>query len=241
MEPLAVVDPELATKTALKRNVFAVRDSAYRFRNGPEGFSALVFRTSNAKADHRRFVFSGLSAGRQLVFSRPFELPDGQISEASFRLAFAADPRSPDALFFTCERTKQPDVDRSKLQTHENGVTGIARIIMSEPYPSDFLFMCQELVRTKRAHSRAGGIDIPAANGTISVLDGAGCQSELGIVIGDERGLRLRAIVFEVESLPAIADLVKKNAISCRARKNRIVVEAAAGQGAIFAFEEKPQ
>ncbi len=238
---MAIVDPELAAKTALKRNVFAVRDSAYRFRNGPEGFSALVFGTTNAKADHRRFVYCGLSAGRQLVFSRPFGLPDGQIVEASFRLAFAADPRSPDTLFFTCERTKQPEVDRSQLEAHQNGVVGISRIIMSEPYPSDFLFMCQELLRTSQSETHEHGIDIPAANGVISVFNGAGCQSELGIPIGAERGLRLRAIVFDVQSMSSIAELLKKNAIDCRARHNRIVVEPAAGQGAIFAFEEKPQ
>ncbi len=238
LEPLAIVDAELAAKTSLKRNVFAVRDAAYRFRNGPEGFSALVMGTENARTDHRRFVFSGLSAGRQLVFSRPFHTQDGTSAEASFRLAFAADPRSPDAFFFTCERTKVPQIDRSDLESHENGVAGISRVIMSEPYPDDFVFLCQELARTRTLDKRPHGVDIPAANGTISVLGAKGCEAEFGLSIGAERGLRLRAIVFDVSSLGDVTKILEKNSIEYQSLRDRVVIQAATGQGAIFAFEE---
>lgn len=238
LEPLAIVDSELAAETALKRNVFAVRDAAYRFRVGSEGFSALAFGTQNAKADHRRFVFSGLSAGRQLTFSRPFTMPDGSEAEAAFRLAFAADPRSPDAFFFTCERTKQPDVDRSALQTHANGAVGIARVIMSEPHPTDFGFLCQELARTHQMAATDFGITVSAANGAIDVYDHAGCEAALGISIGAERGLRMRAIVFAVSSLSRLKDWFDKKAVQFETRLDRIVVSPEPGQGAIFAFEE---
>ncbi|MEX0344076.1 MAG: VOC family protein [Rhizobiaceae bacterium] len=238
LEPLAIVDAELATATSLKRNVFGVRDAAYRFRNGPEGFSALVMGTNNAKSDHRRFVFSGISAGRQLVFSRPFHMPDGSVDEASFRLAFAADPRSPDAFFFTCERTKVPNVDRSKLENHENGVAGISKVIMSEPYPSDFEFLCQELARSRKVTVRDTGIDVQAANGVLCVLDAKGCKKELGLAIGNDRGLRLRAIVFDVPSLEAVKSVLQAGEVGYEFRADRIVVQPAAGQGAIFAFEE---
>lgn len=241
LEPLAIVDPKLAGQTALKRNVFAVRDSAYRFRNGPEGFSALVMGTQNAKADHRRFVFAGISAGRQLVFSRPFTAPDGEQGEASFRLAFAADPRSPDAFFFVCERIKQPDVDRNALQTHANGVVGTSRVVMSEPYPSDFTFLCQELARTKRFDTHPFGIDVPAANGTVSVLNAKGCASEFGISIGRERGLQLQAIVFEASSLARTEKLLKDNDVAYDMLADRLIVKPSKGQGAVFAFEEMSQ
>ena len=238
LEPLAIVDADLATATSLKRNVFGVRDAAYRFRNGPEGFSALVMGTKNAKSDHRRFVFSGISAGRQLVFSRPFQMPDGSADEASFRLAFAADPRSPDAFFFTCERTKVPNVDRSQLENHKNGVAGISKVIMSEPYPSDFTFLCQELARSRKVELRDTGIDVQAANGVLCVLDAKGCKEELGLAIGKDRGLRLRAIVFDVPSLEAVETVLKTGNIGYEIRADRVVVQPAAGQGAIFAFEE---
>ncbi|MEZ5811242.1 MAG: VOC family protein [Rhizobiaceae bacterium] len=241
LEPLAVVDAELAAETALKRNVFAVRNAAYRFRNGPEGFSALVMGTANARADHRRFVYSGLSAGRQLAFSRPFTMPDGTVSEASFRLAFAADPRSPDAFFFTCERVKAPPAGRGALERHENGVTGISRVVMSEPYPAAFRLLLEELARSRQTREHAHSIDVEAANGVLSALDGNACKAQFGIDIGRERGLRLRAIVFRVGDLAAAARLLGDRGVAFDDREGRIVVQAAPGQGAVLAFEEEGQ
>lgn len=238
LEPLAIVDSEMAAKFALKRNVFAVRDAAYRFRNGQNGFSALVMGTANAKADHRRFVFSGYSAGRKLAFSRPFTTLEGAQSEASFVLAFAADPRSPDAFFFTCERVNPPSVDRGALEKHDNGVTGIARVVMSEPYPEDFKFFCQELARTTKGVTHGNGIDVPAANGVMSVLDADACKQEFGVEVGKERGLRLRAIVFDVPSLKSTKALLEKNDIAYKMRAERAVVAPTRGQGAVFAFQE---
>ncbi len=239
LEPLAIVDAELARQTALKRNVFAVRDAAYRFRNGPEGFSALVMGTANANADHRKFVFSGISAGRQLVFSRPFEMPDGTVSEASFRLAFAADPRSPDVFFFTCERTKQPQTDRTKLQRHANGVRGISRIVMSERSPADFDYFCQQIVGTKTSETTAHSVDIAAKNAIVSLYDADECKAQFGIAIGDERGLRLQAIVFDVASITALCKHLDEQSVDHEMRAGRALVKPVAGQGAVFAFEEK--
>ena len=50
---------------------------------------------------------------------------------ASFRLAFAADPRADDLFLFTCQRLNAPKVDRSALQSHANGAARIARIVVS--------------------------------------------------------------------------------------------------------------
>ena len=50
---------------------------------------------------------------------------------ASFRLAFAADPRADDIFLFTCQRLNAPKVDRSALQTHANGAARIARIVVA--------------------------------------------------------------------------------------------------------------
>lgn len=239
LEPLAVLDKELAAATALKRNVFAVRDAAYRFRNGPEGFSALAMGSTNARADHRRFVFAGFSAGRQLTFSRPFTMPDGTQSEASFRLAFAADQRSPDVFFFTCERVNQPVADRSALERHKNGTVGILKVVMSEPYPSDFAFLCEELAKTRESTAVEHGVEVPTANGLISVLDRDGCKGQFGIKIGKERGLRLRAIVFEVPSLSNTTKWLEANSVGYEIKSNRAVVHREPGQGAVFAFEER--
>src|SRR5690606_15381247 len=69
MEPLALADPRLAMSTARDGNIFTRRDLAYRYRCGSEGFSALVFGTAEADADHARFAGAGFPGGDMLGFS----------------------------------------------------------------------------------------------------------------------------------------------------------------------------
>ena len=138
LEPLAIDDERKAFEAARKGNVFTARDDAYRYRRSNEGFSAVVFRTADADKDHQDFVGWGFSAGPMLDFSRDFVGPDGRKDTASFRLAFAADLRAPDVFFFTCQRVKVPDVDRSVLQHHTNGVRGVAAVVLAAPEASSF-------------------------------------------------------------------------------------------------------
>ena len=84
------------------------------------------------------FRGAGLSAGDQLSFSRVMKFPDGTEIEPSFKLSFAADLRAPDFFAFTCERVNMPPADRSALERHDNGVTGIVKVILSEREPMAF-------------------------------------------------------------------------------------------------------
>ncbi|MGB7285689.1 MAG: VOC family protein, partial [Salaquimonas sp.] len=133
LEPLAIGHRETCEKAALKGNMFVARDQAYRFRRGDEGFSALVLATDDADGDHKSFQKLGISAGRQLKFSRMFKDKDGKESEGAFKLSFAADLRSPDSFFFTCERMNVPKIDRSALEKHANGAVSITEIALGEP------------------------------------------------------------------------------------------------------------
>src|SRR5262245_2548519 len=72
LEPLAIGDAAAAALAVRAGNVFVSRDAAFRMHDGQEGFSAIVFGTANAVADHERFNRHGISAGEMLEFSRPF-------------------------------------------------------------------------------------------------------------------------------------------------------------------------
>ncbi|MCC0029041.1 MAG: VOC family protein [Brucellaceae bacterium] len=239
LEPLAIAQRETAEAAALKGNVFVARDAAYRFRRGENGFSALVMATDDAAADDRQFKENGMSAGRMLRFSRKAADASGKSGTASFKLAFAADLRAPDAFFFTCERVAAPAIDRSALQRHDNGVTGIAAIVMSEPNPSDFQYLLQEVVNQRDVEAHSFGMDIETANATIHVLTSAGMQAHFGMKAASHaRGLRLRGIVFTVDDLARCEDVLTRNGVEFARHLNRLVVAPADGQGAIFAFEE---
>ncbi|WP_246660367.1 VOC family protein [Nitratireductor sp. XY-223] len=239
LEPLAVAQRELCEHAAIDGNVFVKRDQAYRFRRGEEGFSALVMGTDNAAEDRNRFVRAGISAGLNLEFSRPFETPDGARAMAGFELAFAGDLRAPDVFFFTCQRKNPPEVDRTALETHENGVTGIRQVVLSEPNPSDFQYLLQQVVGQREVNAHSFGVDLAAANTDVVALNAAGLKGFFGVEGGTHaRGLRLRGIVFATGDLNAMEQRLKEEGIAYVFTAGRLVVAETAGQGAFFAFEQ---
>ena len=128
LELLAIGDKAAAETAIGQGNVFVSRDATYRMLHGQEGFSALVFGTADAAADHRRF--------QQLMASPPatcwnfrghLSMRAGNSDVAGFKLAFAADRSTADVFFFTCQRLNAPQVDRSALERHPNGVQASMR------------------------------------------------------------------------------------------------------------------
>ena len=230
LEPLAVADPAKASAASMRGNVFTARDAAFRYRLGEEGFSALVFGTEHAAADHREFVRAGISAGRILTFSRPFIDAAGRSDTASFKLAFAADLRAPDAFFFTCERVNAPAVDRSALQKHENGVRRIKAVVLEATEPADFDAFLQHVVCAKPEEA-SDNLRLVAGNGDVLVRRSA---KPRGL---PKPGLRLVKIVFGVESLGNIQSILETSAVRHLAGSGRLSVPPAAGQGAAFTFE----
>ncbi|SDA52961.1 VOC family protein [Sinorhizobium sp. NFACC03] len=237
LEPLAVASREECEAAALEGNAFVARDQAFRFRQGPEGLSALVFGTEDAASDHIRFRARGISGGDMLEFSRPMKLPDGREGLGSFRLAFAADLRSPDLFLFNCQRVRALPTDRAALEQHENGVIGISEVVLSETNPTDFQYLLQEAVDEREVAAHSFGMDVSATNAKISVLNAAGMEAFFGrSVRGAERGLRCRAIVFRVADLEATRALFAENDIEFAEMGGRLIVPEMPGQGVIFAF-----
>jgi len=238
LEPLAVGQRETCEAAARSGNIFVRYDQAYRFRRGEDGFSALAFATPDAAGDRARFEAAGISAGENFSFSRPYVDTAGNPAQAQFELAYAADLRAPDALFFTCQRIKPLDVDRSVLEQHANSVSGIREIILSERNPSDFQYLLQEVMQQREVTAHSFGIELSAAKAGVSVLNAAGLKGFFGIEGGTHgRGLRLRAIVFATKNLSQLRHHFGQAGIEFTEIGQRLIVPAAAGQGAVFAFE----
>ncbi|APG90871.1 VOC family protein [Sinorhizobium americanum] len=236
LEPLAIASREECEAAALSGNAFVARDHAFRFRQGPEGLSAIVLGTPDAAADHIRYRSCGISGGEMLEFSRPMRLPDGREGLGSFRLAFAADLRAPDFFLFSCQRIRALPVDGA-LTDHENGVTGIAEVVLSEPNPTDFQYLLQEAVDEREVSAHSFGMDIQAGSAKLSVLNTAGTEAFYGrSVSATDRGLRGRAVVFRVADLEATRALFAQNDIEFAEMGGRLVVPEVPGQGVIFAF-----
>ena len=242
LEPLGVAQRETCEAAARAGNSFVRNDQAYRFRRGEEGFSHLVIRSRNAKADHREFVEEGISGGRRLRFKRRFETPDAQRASAAFRLAFAADPRMPDAFFFACEVRKAPKVDRTTLTTHANGAVALREIVGAEPNPTDFQYFFQTFLNQRHMRADSFGMSFVMDGGALlSVLTPAGIMAFHGIEAERvERGVRLHAVVVAVASLDRAATLLESNGVGFDRHGPHLRIPPAAGQGFTLIFAEAP-
>jgi hypothetical protein len=239
LEPLGVASLSDCEAAVHDGNVFVARDQAFRFRVGEDGFSAIVFGTDDAEADDRRFRTAAMSAGQILAFERPMLMPDGAESVAGFRLAFAADLRAPDFLAFSCQRINPLPADRGTLEAHANGVSGIARIVLSAPNPQVFASFLGESSNGAAMAPHSFGMRIETANVPVDVLNGEGMDAFYDTVVSDgDAGLRGRAIVFAIRDLSVTEALLAANGVTYTRKNNTILVKAAPGQGALFAFEE---
>lgn len=239
LEPLGVASVEESEETAREGNVFTARNQAFRFRCGSEGLSAIAFATADAKHEYARFVKDSISAGSVLQFDRPVKMPDGTESIAGFRLAFAGDLRAPDFFLFAVERINPLPADRSALETHANGVTGIAEIALAAHEPTAFgEFVCSA-AKASSAKDTSFGLDVPVANAKISLMSPEGLEAYFDLATPDsDRGLRGRAILFCVGDLAVTEAHLAANGVTYTRKGNRILVKPAPGQGVLFAFEE---
>jgi hypothetical protein len=240
LEPLAVASADVYEASIKKGNVFTARDRAFRFRCGENGLSAVVLATTDAHRDHTRFHADRISGGEMLQFERPIKLPDGSVATAAFRLAFVADLRAPDLFFFTCQRINALPADRKILETHTNGVTGITEVVLTAPDPRAFSPFMRFCTSAPLIRDEAFGISLDTPNARISILSPDGLNAYFDLAApGTDRGLRGVAIVFKVADLAVTEAHLAANGITYTRKNNRILVKAASGQGALFAFEEK--
>lgn len=212
-EPLAIADPGEIETARRAGNVFVERDAAFRQAHGQEGFSALVFKTDDAEADHLAFDQAGISAGPMLTFSRAFVDAGGASGTASFKLAFAAQPGEAATYLFTCQRIGQPKADRSALERHDNGALAIKAIIAETGEPEEGLAFVQRVCPTQ-----PGAMELHAGQ--------------------PGSNLRFRGIVLGVNDLARTQALFADRGIDYSQTERRILVPPAAGQGVQLAFEE---
>jgi catechol 2,3-dioxygenase-like lactoylglutathione lyase family enzyme len=144
-----------------------------------EGCSMLVFETQNAEADARAFRAAGLGDFAPFHFERPARLPDGTMVKVAFSLAFALDPRLPDAVFFTCRQHAPELFWKPEFQRHDNGALGIEEVALVAPDPLAFAGTF-EAVSQVPAEAAADGIVVRTGRGSLRALTPAGFSRRYG-------------------------------------------------------------
>ncbi|RUW78300.1 VOC family protein, partial [Mesorhizobium sp. M1E.F.Ca.ET.063.01.1.1] len=204
LEPLAISDEQTAVRAIGEGNVFVARDRLYRNKLGDEGFSAIVFGTADADAAHARYVEAGVSAGDTLSFSRAFTDAGGKSDMASFKLAFATGREATDAFLFACERINAPNIDRTALQAHANGATGIVEIVAVSDRPSSQA----GLVSTAAGKRVEAGDKVELPNAILSIMAPDAFASRFGLSAGVSSDMRFAAVIFSIRDTAAAARLL---------------------------------
>lgn len=237
LEPLAIGDAAAAERAVAEGNVFVARDRAWRAVHGEEGFSAVVFGTDDADADHARYVEARISAGGRLDFSRPFVDAAGKSDMVSFRLAFAAGGETSDGFAFACERVNAPELDRAALQTHANGAVAIREVVAVSSGPDAATAFLAIAASAPSGALSAGVLTLP--NAKVTTVTPQAFRDRFGAEPGPASDLRFAAVVFQISDREATARLLSANAVEYRIFTHHIVIEAAPGQGAAFVFEDE--
>ena len=206
LEPLAIGDGQTAARAIVDGNVFVARDRLYRASLGNEGFSAVVLGTGDADADHARYVSAGLSAGNGVSFSRAVTDAAGKSDMASLKRGLASGSGATDAFLFACERINAPKIDRTALQAHANGVTGIVEIVAVSDAPS----AQAHLIETATGLEQGSGTAFGLPNAVISVLDPGAFTARFSLAAGEPSDLRFAAVIFSVRSVDVTARLLQQ-------------------------------
>eukprot|EP00913_Durusdinium_trenchii_P008236 g7733.t1 len=229
LEPLAVADRRKAGLAAKRGNVFTERDLAFRGRRNRQGLSAIALASDDAPADHQRYLASGVSAGGLLEFSRTVLSPDGDQSEASFQLAFAAAQAADDFFAFSCQRLRPLPADLGELLVHANAVSGVQEVVLCSPEPSAAAPFMEELFQSQ-ALSQEDAIVLAAGRATIRVVPPERLHLDFGVQ-PDPTGLRLsgQAVVFATADLAVTEIILAANDVAFIRREGRVLVSPAPG------------
>ncbi len=203
-----------------------------------EGLSSLALQSNAPKAEAAEFDKTGFGGFEAVDFARKGKLADGSETEVAFSLAFARDPASPHAGFFTCLHKTPERIWFSELQRHQNGARNIAAAVLVADNPTDHHIFLEAFAGARDVRASSLGLRIETPRGEILVydprafFDAFGCEPPK-----DEEGLRLAALVFAVADLAATRVWLETNGLSPRDLHNRLVVGPDGACGAVIALE----
>lgn len=202
-----------------------------------EGLSFLVLRSKDTGVEKAAFDQAGFGGFEVMDFSRKGKRPGGAETEVSFSLAFARDPKSKHAGFFTCQQKTPEQIWFSELQQHKNGVRGIAAAVCVADNPTDHHIFMEAFTGARDIRATSLGLNIETPQGEILVYDPRAFSDSFGSEAPKDQGMRLAAIVFEVKDLAAARRCLTRNGLKPRDLHNRLVVGPAGAAGAVIAFE----
>jgi hypothetical protein len=236
LEILTVAEPEKLPPPSDRNNPFANLNRRFLEEIG-EGLTGLVLEADDVAAEKAAFDAAGFGGIDLFHFSRKGKRPDGSETEVGFDIAFAHDPASPHALFFTMTQTHPENFWSAELQQHANGATAVSACALVAENPTDHYVLLETLTNVRDPHSSSLGLVFRTPRGVVLAFDPRGFRDTYGIEGPRSRGLRVAALAFKVADLGATRALLERNGVTALEHRRKLIVSGAATRGAVIAFE----
>lgn len=202
-----------------------------------QGLSMLVLEGSDPAIDKTEFDAAGFGGYELFDFSRHGKRPDGVEVEVAFTLAFARDPASPHAGFFTCLQRRPENFWAPDLQRHMNGTVGVRGVVLSAEEPEAHLEFLKTFVEAEFRRAVDGWYIAKTPRGDVDLMSHELFTERFGVPAPAERGLRLVAQRFAVSDIERTRKRLSSSRMAAEEIKGIIVVGPKAALGATLIFE----
>jgi catechol 2,3-dioxygenase-like lactoylglutathione lyase family enzyme len=210
-----------------------------------DGMAMLAFASIDSTADARWFDQAGIAAFQPFHFARKGKRPDGSDMDVAFTLAFTMPASMPELCFFMCQHHNPENFWNAANQNHDNGVTGISRVVVVRDNPVETLGFLKAFAGGKPQYDKHSGCSVETPNGTLSVWTPDAIQRYCGAdpVFFDGRRARFSVISFVTNRLDKLEMILRNNNLPHRRdvfdEITRIVVPSGVAFGVVLCFEQE--
>jgi len=203
-----------------------------------EGLAMMVLEGFEAASDHEAFNAAGVGVAETFYFARQGRRPNGEPVEVAFSLAFAESQNITNAGFFVCQQHAPEMFWNPAFQVHENGATGIKRIVFAADNPRAHGTFFEAYTGVE-ADAVEGGLRLSLLRGAVDVLTPSACADVFGAgALPPLEAPGFAAIEFSVKDRAATVARLHAGGIALEERHDRAVVAADAAMGVTLAFSQ---
>lgn len=237
VELLEVADPGKIPPQEGARFSFGAFNRDFLAEVGP-GLSMLVLEGRDAAIDKLEFDTAGVGGFELFDFEREGKRLDGEAVKVAFSLAFARDPASPHAGFFTCQQRYPENFWSPDLQRHMNGTQGVVGVVFTAADPEAHVGFLSAFAGMDSRRAIDGWHILKTPRGDIDVMSDALFTERFGVPAPAGPGLRLAAIRFAVGDMDRLRRRVSSSRMSVEDIEGVVVVGPKAALGATLVFEK---
>lgn len=236
LEVLEIAEPEAIPPHQEEVFSFGAFNRDFNTEVGP-GLSMLVLESKDPAADKAVFDAAGYGGFKLFDFSRTGRRPDGSDVEVAFSLAFARDPLSPHAGFFTCMQKLPENFWAPDLQRHMNGTTGITGAVLTAGEPEAHVEFLNAFTGTEFRRAMAGWHIAQTPRGAIDLMSRELFTQRFGAAPAADAGLRIGAVRFAVKDIATTRKRLASSRMTAEEIEGVIVIGPKAALGATLVFE----